>query len=208
MRMVTLLIAILAVVGVSCANTAKEPNVQLRPITVTSTLLDERYELFGAQAMKMPLGENSYLAAKSGDTEIQIRNAQEFAQIVKGVTSPEQALELARLLTSPAIRPFLQDIYYSEVHKKAADEKERWFAVEPEQYEQLNLDVPIVTKENDRYKIERCVAAYPRIQGKQVSKAQLLRIWEWVDAAGKYTSEIQVILAEGESVEKLLLFTK
>lgn len=216
MKGIALVAIILVILGASCTHTVqKQPSGQERALKPESALLEEKYELLTVQGMGMPLAEHRYLLAKDGETEIQIRNAEEFAQIVREIASPEDALELVRLLTSQEFRPFLKDIFYSEVHKKMepkteGDEEDRWFAIAPKQYETWKLHEPVATEEDAMYKIERFVASYPRVkvQEQEHTLAQLLKIWEWVDAQGKYTMEIQEVIAEGGEIQKILLFTK
>ena len=203
---------ILGTLSCACA-VQKQATEQERSLKLESTLLNENYKLFAVRGMGMPIAEHSYLLAKDGKTEIKIQTAEEFAQIVKKITSPEDALALVRLITSQEIRPFLSDVYYSEVHKKVetkseGEQKAQWFAIEPEQYEKWNLHEPVVTEENGLYKIERFVASYPRLKEQELIPAQLLKIWEWVDAEGKYSMEIQEVIAEGDIIQKILLFTK
>jgi len=214
MKSIILMSLLLVVFGVSCAHTTqKKPISRERSIKTESELIQTGYELSTVIEAKKPIAEHVYILAKSGETQLKIRDTEGFAQIVRGVTSKEEALELVRLLTSQKIRPFLKDVYYSEVHKKApkkeGEEEDRWFAIEPEQYDKWNLHEPVVTEEDDIYKIERFVACYPRIlQDKTLTKAKLVEIWEWVDSEGKYLAEIQDVVAEGKTIRKILIFTK
>ncbi len=224
MKGLILFIMICLLFGVSCACTKNDspPMVRERPLELESALIDENYTLFSVQELTMPLAEHSYLLAKKDDTEVKIQQTEEFSQIVKKITSPEDALELVRLIASPEVHPLLSDVYYHEVHEQIEPEDkatteaeltEQWFAIKPAQYEQWELHEPIVTKEEDgRYKIERFAASYPQIiqegEKTQTTPAQLLKIWEWVDANGKYTMEIQDVIAEGSDIHKILLFTK
>jgi hypothetical protein len=94
------------------------------------------------------------------------------------------------------------------VHKKANAE-DRWFAIEPEQYEAWELHDPLVTEENGIYVIDRFVACYPRlIHNKILVDAKLVKIREWVTADGKYEMEIRNTVAEGGAIRKILIFTK
>ena len=214
MKVVTIMTMLFVIFGVSCAHTVqKHPGGQERPLKLESALFLKKYELFTVIGMGKPVAEHSYLLAKDGNSEVKIQDTESFAQIVKEIASPEDALELVRLMTSQEIRPFLSDVYYNEVHKQAKPEKEgeeedRWFAIAPEQYDEWQLHEPIVTEENGMYKIERFVASYPRLKEQELTPAQLLKIWEWVDAEGKYSMEIQEVIAEGDEIHKLLLFTK
>ncbi|MBD3307110.1 hypothetical protein GF339_11850 [candidate division KSB3 bacterium] len=216
MKIITMIT--LALVGLSacCAQTGqKQPAAQERPLTLQSPLLKDEFELFTVQEMGQPLAAHRYLLAKHDETELKIQTAAEFAPLVREITSPADALALVRLLTSQEIRPFLQDIFYSEVHKKSEPQAQaettpeaQWFALEPEQYAQWGISEPVVTAEEESYKIERFVASYPRTQEQERTPAQLLKIWEWVDTEGQYSMEIQEVIAEGPEVRKILLFTK
>ena len=209
MKVVILISIFLLSFNRSCAQTVpKEPIKQEQTIKITSALIQDGYEIFSVVEAKRPIAENVYLLAKRGETQLKIQDTAEFAQLVRGIASKEAALEFVRLLTAQEIRPFLRDVYYSEVHKKEG-EKDQWFAIEPTQYEQWNLHDPVVTEENGVYKIERFVACYPRIlQTKALTQARLVKIWEWVSPDGKYLAEIQEVLAEGDQIQKMLIFTK
>jgi hypothetical protein len=216
------------VLGTSCAHTEqttsekKSPDVQEQPIALETTVFQEQYTLWGVQGIGLPLAEHRYLLARGGEQDIEIRKAEDFTPLVKEISSADQALEFVRLLSSPEIRSFLSDIYYSEVHKKeappaqegkaeTADEhapEDRWFAIEAAQYDAWNLHEPVVEEVEGAYKIERFVASYPRREEQGLAPARLLKIWEWVDHAGSYRMEIQAILAEGEPIQKILLFQK
>ncbi len=211
---------LIIMLGASCATTSQEeepgkqsrakgPITRERPVEIDSGLIHDDYELFSVIEAKKPISEHAYLLAKSGNAQLEIRETKDVAQIVKAITSPEDALELARLLSSQDLRPFLKDIYYSEIHEKMkGDEKDQWFAIETDRYNAWKLHEPVITEEDGQYKIERFVASYPRIQEQPPSPAQLLKIWEWVDAQGKYSMEIQEVIAEGEEIQKILIFTK
>jgi hypothetical protein len=217
MKSMLLMSIFLVLFGVSCAcPVEKKPSPekskgQERPIKIESKLIQAGYELFSVIEAKKPLVKNIYLLAKRGETQVEIRDAAGFAEIVQGIASKEDALELVRLLTSQELRPFLRDLYYSEVHQKA-DDNDQWFAVTPAQYAQWKLHDPVVTEDNGIYKIERFVACYPRMieknQQKDMTAAQLVKIWETVDAKGKYTAELKEVVAEGDDIQKLLIFTK
>lgn len=217
MQGILLFISILVILGTSCANTSQEspsPTKRETPLELGSALLDGRYELFTVQELEMPLADHRYVLAKNGETTIKIQQAEDFSQIVKEITSAEEALELVRLITSQEIRPFLTDIYYHEVEKKVESEigdavEPQWFALEPEQYDKWEVQEPVVTEEGDgKYKIERFVAGYSRMEEERRIPSQLLKIWEWVDVEGNYSMKIQEVITEGEEIDKILLFTK
>jgi hypothetical protein len=220
MKRIVLLTIALMLLGTSCAKkmqeeppAQKKTTTQERPLKVETTLLNEKYEFFPRRGMGRPIAKQGYLLAKHGETELKIQTTEEFAQLVKEITSPEEALALVRLITSQQIRPFLSDVYYGEVHKKAepkkGEQENRWFAIEPEQYEAWKIQEAVATEEKTgAYKIERFVASYPKVQGQEHTPAQLLKIWEWVDSQGKYSMEIQEVIAEGSEIQKLLMFTK
>jgi len=209
MKSIILMSLLLVVFGVSCANTVeKTSRGQERPIKIESKLIQEEYELSTVIEPGKPIAEHVYILAKGKKTQLEIRNTDDFSQVVREISSKDEALELARLFTSQRIRSFLKDIYYSEVYKKESEE-DKWFVIEPEQYDEWKLREPVVTEENGVYKIERFVACYPRIlQDKTLTKAKLVEIWEWVDSEGKYLAEIQETIAEGEAIRKILIFTK
>jgi hypothetical protein len=215
MKEILLFIVLCTILGVSGAHSMQaKPSGQEHPLKIESQLIQDKYQLFAVITGGKPIAEHSYLLAKAGDTQLEIRDTKDFAQIVKGISSKEEALELVRLITSQEIRPFLRDIYYAEVHKqvepqKEGEEKDRWFAIEPTQYDEWKLHEPVVTDENGSYKIERFVACYPRIlPQKELSQARLVKIWEWVDSDGNYLAEIQDVIAEGDTIHKILIFTK
>lgn len=202
--------------GFSCAKveeqsqsqTKTRPLKQEEPLKVESTLISAEYTLSTVMEAAKPISDHIYILARHGKDEIQIRNTEDFAQIVREITSSEEALEFVRLLDSQAIRPFLQDIYYSEVHRKT-DAEDRWFAIEPKQYEAWNLHEPVVSEDNGIYTIERFVACYPRlIHNKVITDAKLIKIREWVAPDGKYDAEIRDTVVEGEEIRKILIFTK
>jgi hypothetical protein len=201
---------LLGVLGISCTPPVQEKHSggQERPLDIESELIQEGYEVFTVIELGKPLADHIYLLAKHGEIQLKIRDTEGFAQIVREISSQEQALELVRMLTSQEVRPFLKDIYYSEIHKKENAE-DRWFAIEPEQYEEWKFHEPVVTEEDGVYKIERFVACYPRLlENKEVTQAKLVKIWEWVDSDGKYLAEIQEEIAKGDAIHKILIFTK
>ena len=178
MKGILLFTSILVILGTSCANTSQEspsPTKRETPLVVESALLDGRYELFTVQELEMPLAAHRYVLAKNGETTIKIRQAEDFSQIVKEISSEEEALELVRLITSQEIRPFLKDLYYHEVEKKVELKIEdavepQWFALEPEQYDKWAVQEPVVTEAGDgKYKIERFVAGYSRMEEEERS---------------------------------------
>jgi hypothetical protein len=203
-----------AVLGTSCACSKQtKSGGQEQPIKLASSLIQDKYELFSVIGGGKPVAENIYLLAKAGNTRLEIRNTKDFAQIVKGIASKDDALGLVRLLTSQELRPFLRDVYYAEVHqkvepKKQGEAEDRWFAIAPQQYGTWKLHDPVVTEEQGRYKIERFVACYPQIKDKDLTPAQLVKTWEWVDAKGTYSAEIKEVIAEGDEIHKILVFTK
>ena len=218
--MVLMLSVSLLATGCSAQKAETTPEIRETPIKIVSPLLKDGVELFAAQEMTMPLGKHRSLQARLQTNETTIRTSADFAQVVKEIASPEDALAFARLISSEDIRPYLQDVYYSEVHKQAAPTtrevngetvliEDRWFAVEPKQYDAWKLAEPSVKKlEIGGYAIERFVAAYPKIVEKSATPAQLLKIRETVGANGAYTMEIVAVIAEGAAIEKMLLFTK
>lgn len=215
MKELVLLSLLSMVLGVSCAHTEQtSSDIQKQQIVLDTPLLKEQYNLWGVQGMGLPLAEHRYLLASDGEQEIKIQKAEDFAPLVKNITSAEQALEFVRFLTSSEIRTYLSDIYYSEVHKKAGmsnesdQEEDRWFAIDTAQYDAWNVHEPLVKAVDGQYRIERFVASYPRRENQQIIPARLLKIWEWVDSEGHYRMEIQTILVEGEPVQKILLFQK
>lgn len=211
MKTVILMNIVLVMLGFSCAqdvDNGNQPLKQERALKTESALIQEGYTLSTVIEAVKPIAEHVYILAKNGETELKIRDTESFAQVVRKISSQEQALELVRLLTSQEFRPFLKDIYYSEVHKKK-DKDDRWFAIEPEKYDEWNLHEPVVTEENGVYKIERFVACYPRLlENREITQAKLVKIWEWVDSDGKYLAEIQDVIAEGDEIHKILIFTK
>jgi hypothetical protein len=211
MKAIILMSLVLVMLGLSCAqdvDNGDQPLKKERAIKTESALIQEGYTLSTVIEAVKPIAEHVYILAKNGETELKIRDTEGFAQVVRKISSQEQALELVRLLTSQEFRPFLKDIYYSEVHKKE-NEEDRWFAIEPKQYDEWKLHEPVVTEENDVYKIERFVACYPRLlENKEITQAKLVKIWEWVDSDGKYLAEIQDVIAEGDAIHKILIFTK
>ena len=220
MLMILILSLSLLVSSCSAQKSETKSSIQYTPLKITSPLLKDGVELFAAQEMAMPLGKHRSILAKTKMSDISIRTSADLAQIIKEIASPEDALAFARLITSEEIRPFLQDVYYAEVHKQAAPTtkevngekiavEDRWFAVEPKQYDAWKLAEPVVKKlEIGGYAIERFVAAYPKIMDKSATPAQLLKIRETVGANGAYTMEIVAVIAEGAAIEKMLLFTK
>jgi hypothetical protein len=173
-----------------------------------SSLIREGYDLIPFIGSQKPIGDHIYLIAKSGKIELAIRTVEEFSQVIRELTSEEDALEFVRLLTSQNIRPYLKDVYYAEVHKQS-DKDDKWFAIEATQYDAWGLHEPVVTQENGLYKIERYVATYPRyLAGRPVTDAQLLKVREWVTPAGEYALDIREIVAEGDDIYKILVFTK
>lgn len=223
MRMKTLfLMTMFSLILSSCsAQTAeKKAEVRTTPLNIASPLLDNSYQLLAAQELTMPLGEHGYLIARKGAADIEIRSAADFARIVKGIATTEDALAFARLITSEEIRPYLQGVNYQEVHKQAAPTvteengrkittEDRWFAVEAKQYDAWKLHEPTVKKAaNGAYVIERFAASYPNISAQTMTPAKLLHIRETVTPTGAYTMEIIEKIAEGEAIERLLLFTK
>lgn len=175
---------------------------------VTHPLLTEGVELVPVMEAKKSLNKDAYLLARSGDTDFPVRRTVEFSGIVEEIASEADALEYARLLTSPEIRPYLSDVYYAEIHKHTGPD-DRGFAIPPDQYDAWNLFEPVVMTENGLYVIERVVAAYPRfLEGRPVTNAALLRIREWITPDGGYLMEVRDIIAEGDEVYKFLVFTK
>ena len=221
-EMLFVFIASLSLLATSCSAQKAEtsPEIRQTPLKITSPLLKDGIELFAAQEMTMPLGKHRSLQAKLQTNKMTIQTTADFAQAIKEIASPEDALAFARLITSEEIRPYLQDVYYAEVHKQAAPTakeangetvliEDRWFAVEAKQYDAWKLAEPVVKKlEIGGYAIERFVAAYPKIVEKSATPAQLLKIRETVGANGAYTMEIVAVIAEGAAIEKMLLFTK
>jgi len=214
MRILTLLCLGIVILGVSCAsNTGQDSQAKIEPLQgelagLDSPLIQEGFELVPVIESKKSLVGGVYLLAKTGKIEIPIRTIDEFSQVVREITSDTDALAYVRLLTSQDIRPYLQDAYYAEVHKQSGED-DRWFAIAPEQYDAWSLHEPVVTLEDDVYTIERFVAAYPRyIEGKQATDAALLKIRERVTPTGKYLMEVRNILAEGDDIYKILVFTK
>jgi hypothetical protein len=203
-----------AILGTSCACSKQaKSGGQEQPIKLASLLIQDKYELFSVIGGGKPIADHVYLLAKAGDTRLEIRTTKDFAQIVKGIASKDDALALVRLLTSQELRPFLRDVYYAEVHqkvepKKQGETEDHWFAIAPQQYETWKLHEPVVTEEQGRYKIERFVACYPQLKEKDLTPAQLVKIWEWVDAKGAYSAEIKEVIAGGDEIHRLLLFTK
>lgn len=210
MRSILLMNLLLIFLGISCTQTTqKQPASRERSLKTESELIQDGYELSTVIEAKKPIAEHSYILAKREDTELKIRDTEGFVQILRGISSQDQALELVRLLTSQEFRPFLKDIYYHEVHKKE-NEEDRWFAIEPKQYDEWKLHEPVVTEEDGVYKIERFVACYPRVflENKEFTEAKLVKIWEWVDSDGKYLAEIQEEIAKGAEIHKILIFMK
>lgn len=200
--------------GISCAQVEEQaskeeqPLKNEQPLEIVSDLLQADVSLFSVIEARKPIADHTYILAQSKDGELTIRDTESFAQIVREIASPEDALELVRLVTSQELRPFLQDIYYAEVHKKA-NADDRWFAIEPEQYDEWNLHEPVITEENGIYQIDRVVACYPRlIHGKIITKSKLVEIREWVSPDGKYIAEIRDIITEADEIRKILVFTK
>ena len=121
MKTIMLMSLLLVVFGVSCAHTAtvkktsektseKTLRGQARPIKKESELIQEGYELFAVIEPGKPLVDHTYILAKDKNTQLEIRDAEGFSQIIRGVSSNEEALELVRLLTSQEIRRYLPDI--------------------------------------------------------------------------------------------------
>jgi hypothetical protein len=203
-----------ATLGTSCTCSRQvKSRGQEQPIMLASPLIQDKYELFSVIGGGKPIAENIYLLAKAGNTQLEIRNTKDFAQIVKDIASKDDALALVRLLTSQELRPFLRDVYYAEVHqkvepKKQGEAEDRWFAIARQQYETWKLYEPLVTEAKGQYKIERFVACYPQIKEKETIPAKLVKIWEWVDEKGTYSAEIKEVIAEGDTIHQILLFTK
>lgn len=215
MRFVMIFSILFSIVNLSCASTmeptkkGEQPVLSEQPLAITSPLLKTGYTFFGAKEAKKSLTNQGYLIARSQGTELNIQDTAGFAQVVHGVASKAEALELVRLLTSQELRPFLKDVYYTEVHKQT-DPQDRWFAIETKQYDAWSLHDPIITEaKNGIYIIERFVACYPRvIHGKFLTEAKLVKIREWVSSEGQYAAEILNTLDEGDAIHKLLIFTK
>lgn len=200
----------LLILGVSCAsNTKQEPMAKTAPTQTKHALIQDGYELIPVIASQKSLADDlAYLLAKTGKIEIPIRTIAEFAQVVRDITSETEALEYVRLITSAEIRPYLRDAYYAEVHKQTGPD-DRGFAITPERYNAWNLNEPVVTTANNGFIIERVVAAYPRfLEGRPTADAALLKIREWVTPAGGYLMEVRDIIAEGDEIYKILVFTK
>ncbi len=171
-------------------------------------LVLEGCELVPVIESKKSLTSLAYLLAKTDNIEVPIRTIAEFSQVVREITSEADALEYVRLLTSQEIRPYLQDAYYAEVHKQTGTD-DGWFAIAADQYDAWNLAEPLVRSEQNRYTIERVVAAYPRfLEGRPTTDAVLLKIREWVTPEGGYLMEVREIVAEGDEIYKILVFTK
>ncbi len=208
MKIFLLTLVVLAICGVANAHAAQE-----REITLESPLIQEDWRLYGVTDITKAEPPKAYLLAKHEEQTLTIETAEDFAQIVTAVEDRADALQLVRLLTSQEIRPFLADINYHEVQRKAAasageDAPQQWFALDPEDYDRWHLYDPVVSKQESLYQIERFVAAYPRIKDQTLTPAKLLKIVEQVDAEGHYTMDIQQEIAEGEAIQNILLFTK
>ncbi len=209
MRRISLLCLGILLIAVSCAsNTKQEPMADIVPSQTHHALIQDGYELVPVFESPKSLTSVAYLLARTGKIEIPIRTIAEFAQVVRDITSEAEALEYVRLLTAQDIRPYLQDAYYAEIHKQTGPD-DHWFAIAPERYNAWNLAEPVVTTENNRFVIDRIVAAYPRfLEGRPTNDAALLKIREWVTPSGGYLMEIRDIIAEGDEIYKILVFTK
>jgi hypothetical protein len=220
MKLLLSMLFLCLTLGVSCANTVEQSTQKLsqqpgepmkteHPLLLESVLLQPGYTFFTVMEAKKPIADHTYLLARSPQTEVKIQDTAGFTQVLKGIASPDDALVFVRLLTSQEVRPFLRDVYYTEVHQQAGSD-DVWFAIEPARYAALQLHDPIATAEkNGIYKIERFVACYPRILlGKIVTDARLVKIREWVAPDGQYAAEIMNTIAEGEAIQRILIFTK
>lgn len=128
-----------------------------------------------------------------------------YSEVHKKESSPASSQEGKEETEEPTPAPS------QEGKGKASAEntpEDRWFAIDAAQYDAWNLHEPVVEEVDGTYKIERFVASYPRRENQSVAPARLLKIWEWVDPEGSYRMEIQSILAEGEPIQKILLFRK
>ena len=208
MRNLSVLCLGLLVFGVSCASSVgQEPMAKIVPAE-GHALVPENYELVPVIESKKSLTSQPYLSAKTDKGEMPIRTVADFSQVVREITSEADALEYVRLLTSQEIRPYLQDAYYAEVHKQTGVD-DVWFAIAADQYDAWNLAEPVVGSEQHWYVIERVVAAYPRfLEGRPATDAALLKIREWVTPSGGYLMEVREIVAEGDEIYKILVFTK
>jgi hypothetical protein len=193
--------------GTSCAAPgAGQENImkQTRKLEVKTSLIQEGYKLFSVIEAQKPVAEHTYLLATSGNTELQIRDTDGFSQILHEITSQDDALEYIRLITHIDIMPFLQDVSYPMVHKKATAD-DVWFAIEQEQYAALNLHDPLVTEQDGIYIIDRIAVGYPKlIHNTLLTPARLVSLREWVSSDGKYAVEIRQTIAEGDEVQKIL----
>ncbi len=190
-------------------------------LNIETSLLNEKYEFFTGRGLGVPQSKQGYIVAKSETKDIKIQKAEDFSQVVTGITSPEEALEYVRLLTSSQIHPYLSDVHYQEVQTPAQriasepEEEEQKMQeqhcvmISQEQYDAWKVAEPVVKEEEQGiYTIERFVASYPKMDEQTMTPAQLLKIREWVDAQGKYRMEVQDVIAEGADVQKILPFTK
>ncbi len=218
-RMICLIIAFFVGLGGLSALAADDDMEAVdrieRILELHSDILDDSYELFSVQELRMPLAKYAYLFAKKFGETHEIRTAAEFSRVVKTIQTAGDALELARLLSSQELRPFLQDVFYAEVRQKIETESkdtivDPWFRLDAEEYEALHLHAPVVTEKEGSFNIERFVASYPREEedSENILPAQLLKIWERIDNEGRYSMEIREIVTEGEQIQSILLFTK
>ena len=212
-----MLIVIVALEGVctQADDDMKSVSKRERTLDIHSDILDESYELFAVQELRMPLAEHAYLVAKKSGEFYIIRSSAEFSRVVKAIHTADDALELSRLITSQELRPFLQDVFYVEVDKTLDTENndsflEQCFRLDAESYDVFKLHPPVVKEDKGVFTIERFVASYPRKEeGREnILPAQLLKILEQIDSEGNYRMEILEILTEGEEIHKILLFTK
>jgi hypothetical protein len=197
--------------GTSCATIeANQTDVMKRTqkLEVETPLIQDGYELFSVIEAQKPVADHMYLLATSGNIELQIRDTGGFAQILRRITSQDDALEYIRLITHMDIMPFLQDVPYPTVHKKATAE-DLWFAIDAEQYAALNLHDPLVTEKDGIYIIDRIAVCYPKlIHDTLLTEARLVSLREWVSSDGKYAVEIRQTIAEGDEVQKILPIIK
>lgn len=210
MKSIFLILSCMLLATSCAAPIATQENVmkRTRKLKVETTLIQDGYELFSVIEAQKPVAEHTYLLATSGNTELQIRNTDDFARILREIMSPEEALEYIRLITHQDIMPFLQDVSYPMVHKKAAA-NDVWFAVDPEQYAALNLHDPLVTEKDGIYIIDRIAVCYPKlIHDTLLTPARLVSLREWVSSDGKYAVEIRQTIAEGDEVQKILPIIK
>ena len=184
-----------------------------RAAPVEVALLREGVSVVGVKTPRKPLSAHVYLLVNDGKKEHRIRTSQELPPFLNAISSPELALAYVRFISSQEIRPYLTDMYYTEVQrqaegKPAANAEPSWFTLTAAQYKTWQVHEPVVTTDGARYKIERFVASYPRVKDETRLPAQLLKIWEWVEPTGKYTMEIQQVITEGQAIHSILMFTK